>query len=151
MSRAPYLVQGARWRTTSWSPTRLPPLPTSRWVPRCTTGNASSSKTTGVPKPSLPTVKPPWQACAFVCRKCSKKVGGKQGKRFARNLREALRSRFGKKGSRVVEVGCLDLCPKDRIVVGITSATAPLKLILASAESPPDQILEALMPSVVAP
>lgn len=104
-----------------------------------------------MPKPSLPLVKPPWQACVLVCRKCAKKAGGKQGKRFAKNLREALRIRFGKKGSRVVEVGCLDLCPKGRIVIGLTSASAPLKLILASADTPPEEVIEALLPSVAAP
>jgi predicted metal-binding protein len=100
-----------------------------------------------VEKNLLPTIKAPWQACVLVCRKCSKKAGGKQGKRFGRNLRNALRERLGKKASRLVEVGCLDLCPKGRIVVGLTSHAAPLTLLLARPDTPPEDVLAALLPA----
>ncbi len=80
----------------------------------------------------------------LICSKCSKK-SGKPGKRLHKALRGALRERFGKKAARLVPVGCLDLCPKERIVIGLTSANAPLKLLLARPDASPDEILEALL------
>lgn len=79
----------------------------------------------------------PWQLCVLVCRKCPRRGGGKKRdrKRFISSIRDRLRERFGKKRARVIEVGCLDLCPKGRITVAVTGKAAPLRVLLVE----PDQ------------
>lgn len=105
--------------------------------------------------PALPIleVKPPWQACVMVCRKCPKRGGGKKrdAKRFLSELRDAVRERFGKKRSRVIEVGCLDLCPKGRITVALGSPAGPLRVLLAEPSASPESILAALEGAPVRP
>lgn len=86
----------------------------------------------------------------LICSKCSKK-SGKPGKRLHKALRGALRERFGKKAARLVPVGCLDLCPKERIVIGLTSPQAALQLLVARPDDPPDEILARLLPPTSLP
>lgn len=85
----------------------------------------------------------------MVCRKCPKRGGGKkrEARRFASALRDAMRARFGKKRARVVEVGCLDLCPKGRITIALAANDAPLRVVLALPGSSPEHILAALEPA----
>ena len=58
----------------------------------------------------------PWQHVALVCGKCSRKLGGGFGKKGKRDLAEVLRAAAKEAGQRravrVMEVGCLGLCPK---------------------------------------
>lgn len=72
-------------------------------------------------------VRADWREIVLVCRKCSKKLAGgfgpKGDQRLAKVLKGALRpdGRTGKvKGRRarlgVVEIGCLDVCPKNAVV-----------------------------------
>ncbi len=64
-----------------------------------------------------------WRNAVLVCRKCSKKL--KQGgfgpdgdKPLAKALRKHLGLRKGPKAAAgIVEVGCLDLCPKGAVTV----------------------------------
>lgn len=56
----------------------------------------------------------PWSQVIVVCRKCALRAGRK---RFAKELKGAVKSEGGGKTTRVVEVGCLDLCPKRRLTV----------------------------------
>jgi predicted metal-binding protein len=65
-----------------------------------------------------------WSHAILVCKKCSKKAL-KRGHRFGRegsSLPKALKKSLGAKKGRkaplgLVEVSCLDICPKDAIVL----------------------------------
>ncbi len=61
-------------------------------------------------------------ALVAICRKCGRKLGGGFGKDGDVSLAKALRRDFdlgkGKRASvRLVETGCLDICPKGAVVV----------------------------------
>ncbi|MFW2830290.1 hypothetical protein [Sphingomonas sp. ID0503] len=67
-------------------------------------------------------VRADWQSAILVCRKCSKKVGGGYGEGGGLSLAKLLKKAMGlgrKRKSRigVVEVGCLDICPKRAVTV----------------------------------
>jgi predicted metal-binding protein len=64
----------------------------------------------------------PWTEVVLVCAKCAAKLGrGRKGKTELRGeIKHALKRRGLGHTVRVVETGCLDLCPKD----GQTVATA---------------------------
>ncbi len=67
-------------------------------------------------------VKADWADVVLVCRKCSKKLEGGFGKKGEDTLAKGLRKALGAKGKSrksplaVIEVGCLDICPKDAVV-----------------------------------
>jgi predicted metal-binding protein len=71
-------------------------------------------------------VKADWSEVVLVCRKCSKKLGGGFGDDGDQKLAKALRKAIGAKGSKaraaVIEVGCLDVCPKGAVVAVRASA-----------------------------
>ena len=60
----------------------------------------------------MKTVPARWEATILICRKCSRKLGGGFGKNGRTSLAKALRA----KGLGIVEVGCLDICPKNGVV-----------------------------------
>lgn len=69
-------------------------------------------------------VRAEWRDVVLVCRKCSKKLDGgfgpKGDKRLAKVLRKALaepgaRAKGRKAAVGVIEVGCLDICPKGAV------------------------------------
>jgi len=68
-------------------------------------------------------VKAGWSNAVLVCRKCSKKLkGGGFGpdgdKPLAKALRKHLQLGKGRKsGAGILEVGCLDVCPKRAVTV----------------------------------
>jgi len=67
-------------------------------------------------------VRSDWQGAILICRKCSKKVGGGFGDGGNLSLAKLLKRGMGlgrKRKSRVgvVEVGCLDICPKRAVTV----------------------------------
>ena len=67
-------------------------------------------------------VKASWSHAVLVCRKCSKKLGGGFGKKGKERLAKVLRKRLGAKKGRkghigVVEVPCLDVCPKKAVML----------------------------------
>ncbi|WBX85278.1 (2Fe-2S) ferredoxin domain-containing protein [Sphingosinicella microcystinivorans] len=69
----------------------------------------------------MKTVPARWEATILICRKCSRKLGGGFGKNGRKSLAKALRARgLGGKGRKagvgIVEVGCLDICPKNGVV-----------------------------------
>ena len=85
-----------------------------------------------------------WRDVVLVCRKCSKKLDGGFGpdgdERFAKALRRALDGGEGRKAKArrravgVVEVGCLDVCPKRAVVVVKGSEPKSMILIPEGAE-----------------
>jgi predicted metal-binding protein len=67
-------------------------------------------------------VKARWSNTVLVCRKCSKKVKGGFGpdgdKALSKALRKHLQLGKGRKaGAGIIEIGCLDVCPKGAITV----------------------------------
>ena len=61
-----------------------------------------------------------WTEVVLVCRKCSKKLDGGFGDDGDQRLAKVLRKRGGGKGRKaqlgVIEVDCLDICPKNAVV-----------------------------------
>jgi len=65
-----------------------------------------------------------WSHAILVCKKCSKKVRkrgvrfGRDGDSFPKALKKQLGAKKGRKGKLgIVEVSCLDICPKNGIVL----------------------------------
>ena len=73
-------------------------------------------------------VKADWNEVVLVCRKCSKKLKGGFGADGDQKLAKALRKTIGAKGkgrkssAAVIEVDCLDVCPKGAVVAVRASA-----------------------------
>ncbi len=73
-------------------------------------------------------VKADWSEVVLVCRKCSKKLDGGFGEGGDQKLAKALRKAIGAKGkgrkarAAVIEVDCLDVCPKGAVVALRASA-----------------------------
>ena len=65
--------------------------------------------------------KAPWGGVALVCKKCSKKLDGGFGHKHREDLRDVLRDTLKATGRRrdlrIIEVGCLGLCPKQAVTV----------------------------------
>jgi len=74
-------------------------------------------------------VRADWNEVVLVCRKCSKKLNGGFGADGDQKLAKVLRKAIGAKGkgrkarAAVIEVDCLDVCPKNAVVV--VRAAAP--------------------------
>ncbi len=73
-------------------------------------------------------VKAEWNEVVLVCRKCSKKLDGGFGAEGDQKLAKALRKVIGAKGkgrkarAAIIEVDCLDVCPKGAVVAVRASA-----------------------------
>jgi predicted metal-binding protein len=97
-------------------------------------------------------VRADWRDVVLVCRKCAKKLDGGFGEDGDETLAKALRrsldaGRGGKVKTRrrevaVVEVGCLDICPK-RAVVALR-ASEPGRWILVPEGADLDDVAERL-------
>lgn len=67
-------------------------------------------------------VKADWNEVVLVCRKCSKKLKGGFGEDGDQKLAKVLRKAIGAKGkgrkalAAVIEVDCLNVCPKGGVV-----------------------------------
>lgn len=88
-----------------------------------------------------------WRGAILVCRKCSKKLGGGFGPKGRTSLAKALRKAIGGgKGRRaklgVVEVGCLDVCPKGAVTV--VDARRPSEWLIVKAGTPTEEVVERL-------
>ncbi|MCB9529557.1 MAG: (2Fe-2S) ferredoxin domain-containing protein [bacterium] len=88
-----------------------------------------------------------WSHVVLVCRKCSKKLDGGFGEggdeRLAKALRRRLGARKGRKGAvGVVEVGCLDVCPKRAVMVVDSRRPRQWRVVPAGADV--DVLAEAL-------
>jgi len=75
-------------------------------------------------------VRADWREVVLVCRKCSKKLNGGFGEDGDQKLAKVLRKALGAKGkglnrklgAAVIEVDCLDVCPKGAVVAVRASA-----------------------------
>ncbi len=67
------------------------------------------------------TVAGPWRDVLLICRKCSRKLDGGFGSdgtdSLSRAVRHALRGSGRRRDVRVLEVGCLGVCPKNAVTV----------------------------------
>ena len=78
---------------------------------------------------SIKQVRAEWNDVVLVCRKCSRKLDGGFGADGDQKLAKALRKAMGAKGkgrkarAAVIEVDCLDVCPRNAVVA--VSAASP--------------------------
>ena len=104
------------------------------------------------PKP-IKHLRATWSDVVLVCRKCSKKLGGGFGdggdRRLAKTLKAVSKTGAAKgsktrKGQRfgVVEVGCLDVCPRGAVMV--VRAGAPGEWLVIPAGTPIETILDTI-------
>lgn len=77
----------------------------------------------------------------FVCRKCGKRAGRK-GVRS--ELRSGLRN-AGHRRTRVVEIGCLALCPKAGIAIGTAASLARGRVFVLGPEVSAAEAVAALI------
>lgn len=87
-----------------------------------------------------------WREVVLVCRKCARKLDGGFGPEgdegFAKALRRSLdggaarKVKARRRAVAVVEVGCLDICPKKAVVVVKGSAPQALVLVPQGAGMP---------------
>ncbi len=100
-------------------------------------------------------VKVDWRDVVLVCRKCSKKLDGGFGPDGEQVLAKALRKSlatsagpaYGKVKARrrdiaVMEIGCLDICPKKAVVM--VKCSDPKSMILVPEGAEMDDVLERL-------
>ena len=88
-----------------------------------------------------------WRGAVLVCRKCSKKLKGgfgPDGKQpIAKALRKALDGGKGRKARMgIIEVGCLDICPKGAVTVIDTAH--PDEWLIVKAGTPVEELAERL-------
>ena len=90
----------------------------------------------------------PWRAIAVACRKCGKKLDGGFGpegdQKLSRAVRHVLRAAKDRHALRVIESGCLGVCPKGAVTA--IRADQPDQFILIPAGTPAETIVSALMP-----
>jgi len=89
----------------------------------------------------------PWRQVALVCGKCSRKLGGGFGKKGKRDLADVLKDAAKAAGQRrairVMEVGCLGLCPKR--AVSAVSSVRPDEVVVVPAGADGITVLTRLM------
>ena len=99
-----------------------------RWI-RATIGRAARSPVMREP-PAIDVTPTPWREIVLVCRKCTRRLDGGFGKKRREPLRSklkaALRAAGRRREVRVIEIGCLGLCPKGAVTVAIASRPGEL-------------------------
>ena len=77
--------------------------------------------------PAVKTYRPTWEGeLVLACRKCQKKLKHDGGKRSLAKLKKAMqRVRAGASGRQlhVINVPCMDLCPKGGVTICVASQT----------------------------
>jgi hypothetical protein len=88
----------------------------------------------------------PWSEVVLVCAKCAAKLGrGRKGKTELRGeIRHALKARGLGKRIRVVETGCLDLCPKDGQTIATGRELAKGRLAVFGSHASGEEVAERL-------
>jgi predicted metal-binding protein len=93
-------------------------------------------------------VRSDWRDVVLVCRKCSKRLDGGFGQKGEETLAKSLRRSTGarKKGRKgpigVIEVDCLDICPKGAVVA--MRAAVPNDWAVIPAGTPVANVIERL-------
>lgn len=83
----------------------------------------------------------------MICRKCGKKISGgfgpRQRTRLDKALRDALGSGKGRRGTLgLMQIGCLDICPKNAVTVALGSTPDTLYVIRKG--TPIDEVVDIL-------
>jgi hypothetical protein len=82
----------------------------------------------------------PWQEVLILCRKCGKKLDGgfgpKRGESLKTELRQALRDVGRRRQVRVMETGCLGICPKDGVTALNATHPGTIHIIPTGADGP---------------
>ena len=85
----------------------------------------------------------PWRDVALVCAKCSRKLRGGFGRKGKRDLAEVLKAALKENGRRrelrVMEVGCLGLCPRD--AVSLVSSARPDEVLVVPGGADATEVL----------
>ena len=99
----------------------------------------------------ITTARGPWTASVLLCRKCGKKLGGGFGPKgdesLAGVLKHTLRDRGQRKRVRVIQVGCLDICPRGGVVA--MRGDAPGEMMIVPEGMNADAIAERLIGPVL--
>ncbi|MCQ8279111.1 hypothetical protein NFI95_11720 [Acetobacteraceae bacterium KSS8] len=81
----------------------------------------------------------PWTTCVLLCGKCGKKLDGgfgdKRDESLASVLKQLLRDREQRKWVRVIQVGCLDICPRGGIAAMRGDAPGEMMIIPAGMDA----------------
>ena len=81
----------------------------------------------------------PWRDILLVCGKCSRKLEGGFGKKGKHDLADVLKGALKEAGRRrelrVVEVGCLGLCPKRAVSVVSTARPGEVLVVPQGADT----------------
>jgi len=99
--------------------------------------------------PAMPgkAISTPWTDVIVVCRKCGKKrdggFGDKRKQSLKAVLRQALRESGRRRQIRVMETGCLGICPKDGVTALNATRPGMLRVIATGSNGP--AALEALL------
>ncbi len=87
----------------------------------------------------------PWRTVILVCRKCGKKLKGGFGPNGKHGLRSELRQALrdaGRRDVKIIETGCLGLCPKQGVTA--LNASCPGTIHVISAGTQPEAALRTL-------
>jgi len=86
-----------------------------------------------------------WGPVALVCKKCGKKLGGGFGRKnkhgLADTLRDTLKDTGRRRALRVVETGCLGICPKGAVAVALDN-----QVLVVPEGTPVDELIAAAAP-----
>ncbi len=95
-----------------------------------------------------PAIEAPWQDIVLTCAKCTRKLKGGFGRKRRYSLRDILKQGLRDAGLRrnlrVVEVGCLGLCPRDAVT--LVRASHPRELRRIPAGSAFSDVLPVILP-----
>lgn len=87
----------------------------------------------------------PWQEVLLICGKCSRKLDGGFGRKGKHGLKDVLRDTLKETGQRravrVLEVGCLGLCPKH--AVSAISSRRPAEVLVIPRGADPAAVFSA--------
>lgn len=87
------------------------------------------------------TARAPWSDVIVVCGKCARKA---KAKTFAKEVKRACKQLTPPRRVRVIESGCLDLCPKKRIALATADQLARRRLTVAAPDHA-DAAIKALL------
>lgn len=86
----------------------------------------------------IPSVEAPWQDLVLTCGKCTRKLKGGFGRKRRESLRDLLKQGLREAGDRrrlrVIEVGCLGLCPKNAVTLVRASQPRAMRAIPEGAD-----------------
>ncbi|WP_298956219.1 (2Fe-2S) ferredoxin domain-containing protein [uncultured Methylobacterium sp.] len=91
----------------------------------------------------------PWTEIVMVCAKCAKRQGV-GAKAVRRGLKQGAKRLRGGGRLRVVEVGCLGLCPKRSLTLASGASLRDGRLLVFDPAADPAAMLAALLPGAAA-